>query len=244
MRRTRRRPPRRRPPVSPGAPRSRSSTSCASTGRSRTSSRARSPASSAAASSSAGPRSRRSRPSSRPGTASPLRRRRERHGRHRHRAQGAGRRPGDEVVTTALSFFATAEAISLAGAEPGLLRHRPAHRQPRRPPPRGARHRTNPGDRPRPPLRPARRHGRGLGVGPPARPRRGRGLRPGDRRHLARPEGRHARRRRLPQLLPSKNLGALGDAGAILAGDADLARRCRLLANHGGARKYEHEVSA
>lgn len=41
---------------------------------------------------------------------------------------------------------------------------------------------------------------------------------------------------------PSKNLGGLGDGGAIVTSDEDLARRCRILANHGGTRKYEHVV--
>jgi dTDP-4-amino-4,6-dideoxygalactose transaminase len=41
---------------------------------------------------------------------------------------------------------------------------------------------------------------------------------------------------------PSKNLGGLGDCGAIVTADEDLARRCRILANHGGTRKYEHVV--
>lgn len=41
---------------------------------------------------------------------------------------------------------------------------------------------------------------------------------------------------------PGKNLGAAGDAGAVTTGDADLARRTRLLANHGSERKYVHET--
>lgn len=40
---------------------------------------------------------------------------------------------------------------------------------------------------------------------------------------------------------PGKNLGAYGDAGAIVTGDADLARRMRMIANHGRVAKYEHE---
>jgi len=40
---------------------------------------------------------------------------------------------------------------------------------------------------------------------------------------------------------PGKNLGAYGDAGAILTNDGDLARRCRMVANHGRVDKYDHQ---
>ncbi len=40
---------------------------------------------------------------------------------------------------------------------------------------------------------------------------------------------------------PGKNLGAYGDGGAIVTGDEKLAKRMRMLANHGRTRKYEHE---
>ncbi|MGH7964939.1 MAG: DegT/DnrJ/EryC1/StrS family aminotransferase, partial [Candidatus Binatia bacterium] len=39
---------------------------------------------------------------------------------------------------------------------------------------------------------------------------------------------------------PTKNLGGLGDGGAVVTDDAALAQEIRLLANHGQARKYEH----
>lgn len=41
---------------------------------------------------------------------------------------------------------------------------------------------------------------------------------------------------------PGKNLGAYGDAGAIVTNDGNLARRCRLIANHGRSSKFDHEI--
>jgi dTDP-4-amino-4,6-dideoxygalactose transaminase len=41
---------------------------------------------------------------------------------------------------------------------------------------------------------------------------------------------------------PGKNLGAYGDAGAILTGSDDLAALMRMIRDHGSPRKYEHEV--
>lgn len=40
---------------------------------------------------------------------------------------------------------------------------------------------------------------------------------------------------------PGKNLGAYGDAGAITTNDDALARRIRMIANHGRIAKYDHE---
>ncbi|HYA41054.1 MAG TPA: DegT/DnrJ/EryC1/StrS family aminotransferase, partial [Syntrophobacteraceae bacterium] len=41
---------------------------------------------------------------------------------------------------------------------------------------------------------------------------------------------------------PGKNLGAYGDAGAIVTDDGELALRCRMLGNHGGIEKYDHPM--
>lgn len=40
---------------------------------------------------------------------------------------------------------------------------------------------------------------------------------------------------------PGKNLGAYGDGGAILTNDAAIAKRCRMIANHGRIDKYDHQ---
>jgi dTDP-4-amino-4,6-dideoxygalactose transaminase len=41
---------------------------------------------------------------------------------------------------------------------------------------------------------------------------------------------------------PTKNLGALGDAGAILTNDKDLLSKIKLLRNYGSVKKYNHEI--
>ena len=40
---------------------------------------------------------------------------------------------------------------------------------------------------------------------------------------------------------PGKNLGAFGDAGAIVTNNQETATRCRMIANHGRVKKYDHE---
>ena len=41
---------------------------------------------------------------------------------------------------------------------------------------------------------------------------------------------------------PGKNLGALGDAGAITTNSAELAAKARMLRNYGSEKKYQHEL--
>lgn len=41
---------------------------------------------------------------------------------------------------------------------------------------------------------------------------------------------------------PGKNIGAYGDAGAVVTDDADIARTLRALRNYGAERKYEHTI--
>jgi dTDP-4-amino-4,6-dideoxygalactose transaminase len=41
---------------------------------------------------------------------------------------------------------------------------------------------------------------------------------------------------------PTKNLGAFGDAGAIICNDEFLAQKIKMIANHGQSKKYHHEM--
>jgi dTDP-4-amino-4,6-dideoxygalactose transaminase len=41
---------------------------------------------------------------------------------------------------------------------------------------------------------------------------------------------------------PGKNLGACGEAGAITTSDEEIARKCRMLRDHGQATKYYHDM--
>ena len=41
---------------------------------------------------------------------------------------------------------------------------------------------------------------------------------------------------------PGKNLGAYGDAGAVVSNDPEFIERLRMIANHGSCRKYEHAI--
>jgi dTDP-4-amino-4,6-dideoxygalactose transaminase len=41
---------------------------------------------------------------------------------------------------------------------------------------------------------------------------------------------------------PSKNLGAYGDAGALYTNDDELAKKCRMIVNHGQSVQYHYEI--
>lgn len=156
------------------------------------------------------------------------------------RAVGVG--PGDEVVLPANTFVATAEAVSRTGARPALVdvdadtllmdpdaalaavntRTRavvPVHLYGQPAPTERLTAELDP-DRvavveDAAQAQGARRHGRPAG---------GLGAAAGT------------------SFYPGKNLGAYGDAGAVLTASPELARRVRLLGNHGSAEKYVHET--
>ena len=136
--------------------------------------------------------------------------------------------PGDEVVTSTYSFFATAGAIVRVGARPVLVDIDPADVQHRPVTDRGRHHAADQGDHAGASVRPERRSRsdprRSLAVGRAGHRRRG----AGDRRHLQ-GRGRSAASERFGcfSFFPSKNLGAFGDAGLLTTNDAGLAKRAR-----------------
>ena len=153
-----------------------------------------------------------------------------------------GIQPGDEVITTTFSFFATAGSIARLGARPvfldiDLLTYNMD----------AAKIEAAVTDRTRaiipvhlfgqmadmdPIMEVAKRHG--LYVIEDAAQAIGaeyRGQRAGSIGHLG-----------CFSFFPSKNLGGFGDGGMVTSNDAVLAERVRLLRNHGAHPKYYHKV--
>jgi dTDP-4-amino-4,6-dideoxygalactose transaminase len=140
-------------------------------------------------------------------------------------ALGVG--PGDEVVTTPFTFFATAGAIARLGArpvfadiDPRTLNLDPARAAAAVTPRTRAVLPVNLygrlADLPAAPVPVVEDAAQSIGAGPP-----------------------RAAAATL-SFFPSKNLGALGDAGAVLTSDAALADRVALLRNHGARPKYHN----
>ena len=146
--------------------------------------------------------------------------------------------PGDEVITTPFSFFATAGVVARLGARPVFVDIDPrtfnlepaglaaAHLAPHQGHPAGS------------PVRSGGRHGSDR------RRRLRAGLPVVEDAAQAIGADYHGRRAGSIGLLgcfsffPTKNLGGFGDGGMVTTNDADLARRLRSLRNHGFAEKY------
>jgi dTDP-4-amino-4,6-dideoxygalactose transaminase len=150
--------------------------------------------------------------------------------------------PGDEVIVPTNSFIATAEAVTLVGATPRFVDVDPDTALVTADliaPTIGERTRA---------IIPVHLYGRTLDVEPIVRLARAVGLAVvedacqahgawiGDRRAGA--FGDFA----AFSFYPAKNLGAWGDAGALVTDDAAIADRVRLLRSHGERPRYHHRI--
>lgn len=156
------------------------------------------------------------------------------------RALGIG--PGDEVITTPFTFFATAEAISMVGATPVFVDIDPKtfNIDPNLIEP-AINERTKA-------ILPVHLYGQAADMDPILELAR--------RYHLkviedtAQAFGGEYKGRKLGTLgdagafsfFPSKNLGALGDGGLIATNDDEVAEKARVLRVHGSRRKYYNEM--
>jgi dTDP-4-amino-4,6-dideoxygalactose transaminase len=156
------------------------------------------------------------------------------------RAVGVG--PGDEVVIPAMTFVATAEAVVHAGATPVVVDV-------------DARHLMMDVDKAEAAIGPRTRALLAVDLYGQVAPMeslealaRHAGvalIEDAAQAHGAMRHGRRAGSFGLAagmSFYPGKNLGAYGDAGAVLTDDDDIAGRVRLLRNHGSDTQYQHEV--
>lgn len=155
------------------------------------------------------------------------------------KAMGIGR--GDEVITAANSFIATSEAITMSGAKVVFVDIRPDtyNIDPDRIEERiTARTKA---------IIPVHLYGQPADMDPILQISRKHGLKVIE--DAAQAHGALYKGRMVGTLAdaacfsfyPGKNLGAYGDAGAVVTDDDRLAVKVRMLANHGRAAKYDHE---
>lgn len=155
------------------------------------------------------------------------------------RAVGVG--PGDEVVVPANSFVATSEAVTMAGGavvfadvDPARKTLDPASLEARITPRTKA-------------VIPVHLYGQPADMDPIVDLARGHGLK--IVQDCAQSHGATYKGRPVGvygdvccySFYPGKNLGAYGDAGALVTDDPDLADFARRYANHGRTAKYDHE---
>lgn len=160
--------------------------------------------------------------------------------------RAVGVQPGDVVLTTAFSFFATAGAIVLAGARPEFVDVDPAtlNLAPKALAQALARPRTARIGA----IVPVHLYGRMAdmaAIGALAAERGIAVVEDAAQAIGAVAEGRPAGAWGAAgcfSFYPTKNLGAMGEGGLVTASDAGVLERLRLLRVHGSRRRYEHET--
>lgn len=153
-----------------------------------------------------------------------------------------GVKPGDEVITTTHTFIATAEVISLIGAKPVLVDIDPRtyNIDPNK---------IEPAITPRTrAIIPVHLYGQPAEMDAILEIARKHNLRVIE--DAAQAHGAEYRGKRAGTMgdvacfsfYPGKNLGAYGDAGALVTNDAALADHARMLRDHGRSEKYAHKL--
>jgi len=151
-------------------------------------------------------------------------------------------KPGDEVITTTHTFVATAEVISVIGARPVFVDIDPRT------------YNIDPGQIERAitprtkAMIPVHLYGQPAEMDPILDIARKHNLRIIE--DAAQAHGAEYRGRRAGTMsdlacfsfYPGKNLGAYGDAGALVTNNAELAERARMLRDHGRREKYTHQI--
>ena len=150
--------------------------------------------------------------------------------------------PGDEVITVANTFMATAEAISYCGARPVFV---DVNETTYTMDPAGLEDAHGPRTKA---IIPVHLFGQPADMDPILEFARKHNLfviEDAAQAHGAKYKGRTAGTlgdAGCFSFYPSKNLGALGEAGAIITNDAELQEKLRVLRDHGQVRKYRHDV--
>jgi dTDP-4-amino-4,6-dideoxygalactose transaminase len=148
--------------------------------------------------------------------------------------------PGDEVITVPMTFIATAEAISWAGAKPVFVDIDPSTYTMD---PAGLEKAVTPRTKA---IIPVHLFGQMADMGAILEFARARGIpviEDAAQAHGATHNGHRAGSSGTAgcfSFYPGKNLGAFGEAGAVVTNDPELADRIRVLRDHGQVRKYEH----
>jgi len=156
------------------------------------------------------------------------------------RALGVG--PGDEVVTTPFTFFATAEAISVVGATPVFVDIEPRTYNID---PNLIEERITPRTKA---ILPVHLYGQGADMAPLLALAEKHNLRIIE--DAAQAFGGECRGQKLGAIgdvgcfsfFPTKNLGAYGDAGLLGTDSDEIARAARMLRAHGSKKKYFNEM--